>query len=179
MEEIAASPNDFIPDTQDSVLSAGTDRSFTGHYAPGETATGYAVMRKQFDALLVEKSIEYEIPLFQGWRAQGLLFDNGSACGVSGIDASGTPFVKKARVLIGCDGRNNLIGRTFGWVRGNRSLRKYAFQSYFENVPDLSNFGEIHLVPGGYVGIAPLSSTLANVALVVDESVHPGGNVNK
>jgi menaquinone-9 beta-reductase len=153
--------------------------SFTGHYSSGPSVTGYAVLRKQFDTLLVAKSQELAIPLFQGWRAQKLIFENDTVAGVSGTDPSGEPFVKKARIVIGCDGRNNLIGRTFGWVKGIPSLRKYAFQSHFEKVPDLSNFGEVHMISGGYVGIAPLSSSLANVALVIDESVYPGGDANK
>jgi flavin-dependent dehydrogenase len=99
--------------------------------------------------------------------------------GVSGIDSTGVPFEKRARIVIGADGRNNLIGRTFGWIRGIRSLRKYAFQTYFENLPDLSHFGEVHIIPDGYVGIAPLSDGLANVAVVMDESVYPGGNADK
>lgn len=153
--------------------------SFTGNYSSKQNATGYAVMRKDLDALLVKKSEDYGILLHQGWKAQKLLFENGFVAGVSGTDSNGILFEKRARIVIGADGRNNLIGRTFGWVRGIRSLRKYAFQSYFENLPDLSHFGEVHIVPGGYVGIAPLSDSLANVALVIDESIYPPAGVDR
>jgi menaquinone-9 beta-reductase len=153
--------------------------SFTGHYSSNENATGYAVMRKEFDNFLIAKSREYEIQLLEGWRAQKLLFSDGVVTGVAGIDPSGASFEKNARVVIGADGRNNLIGRTFGWVRGIPSLRKYAFQSYFDHIPDLSNFGEVHIIDGGYVGIAPLNSSLGNVALVIDETYYPTGNINK
>jgi menaquinone-9 beta-reductase len=153
--------------------------SFTGHYSSNENVTGYAVMRKEFDNFLIGKSRQYPIQLLQGWRPQKLLFSEGVVTGVSGTDPAGEPFEKRARVIIGADGRNNLIGRTFGWVRGIPSLRKYAFQSYFDQVPDLSNFGEVHIIDGGYVGIAPLNSTLGNIALVIDESVYPNGDFNK
>jgi flavin-dependent dehydrogenase len=145
--------------------------SFTGHYS-SEDATGYAVMRKEFDNFLIAKSREYEIQLLEGWRAQKLLFSDGVVIGVAGIDPSGASFEKKARVVIGADGRNNLIGRTFGWVRGIPSLRKYAFQSYFDHLPDLSNFGEVHIIDGGYVGIAPLNSSLEMSRSSADPSIN-------
>jgi flavin-dependent dehydrogenase len=152
--------------------------SFTGHYANHRECSGYAVMRRNFDQLLVSQAREAGIGIHEGWRAERLLFENEMACGVAGLDARRQPFEKRARILIGADGRNNLIGRTFGWVRGIRSLRKYAFQTYYEGLPDLTHLGEMHMVRDGYIGIAPLNSTLANVALVIDERAYPGGDAD-
>lgn len=152
-------------------------RSFTGHYV--NNSMGYAVTRKDFDALLVSKTREAGIAISEGFRAEKLVFDGQRAIGIFGTTSEGRSFLKKGRVLIGADGRNNLIGRTFGWMRGIPELRKYTFQAYFDNVPGLSNFGEVHLVQDGYVGIAPLTGSLANVALVVDESAFPGGDADR
>jgi flavin-dependent dehydrogenase len=115
------------------------------------------------------------IRLQQGFRVERLLFDSDRAVGIEGKDSSGVIVQKHARILIGADGRNNLIGRTFGWMKAIRSFRKYAFLTYFENVDDLQNYGEIHLVKNGYVGVAPLNSNLANIALVIDEKFCPDG----
>ena len=154
-------------------------RSFTGRYTNCKESSGYAVMRRSFDQLLVTQARNANIVIHEGWRAERLLFDGVGVCGVAGRDVENRRFDKRARILIGADGRNNLVGRTFGWIRGIRSLRKYAFQTYYEGVPALSHFGEVHMVRDGYVGIAPLNAQLANVALVVDEKAFPGGDTDR
>ncbi|HSP07336.1 MAG TPA: NAD(P)/FAD-dependent oxidoreductase [Acidobacteriota bacterium] len=153
-------------------------RSFTGHYANHKEHSGFAVMRRSFDQLLVTQARAAGIQICEGWKAERLVFDGADVCGAAGRDAEHRPFEKRARIVIGADGRNNLIGRTFGWIRGIRSLRKYAYQTYYE-VPDLSHFGEVHMVREGYVGIAPLNEKLANVALVIDEKGYPGGDADR
>ena len=153
-------------------------RSFTGHYRSFRGESGYAVMREAFDTLLVGHARKTGIRIHEAHRAQHLIFNNNHVKGICGTNSDGEPFEIYGKVVIGADGRNNLIGRTFGWVRGMRNLRKYAFQTYYEGIPDLSTFGEVHLVRGGYVGIAPLNEKLANVALVVDEKDYPGGDAD-
>jgi menaquinone-9 beta-reductase len=153
-------------------------RSFTGNYYSHGEDRGFAVMRKDFDALMIRKAREAGVQLREGHRAERLLFDGDRVDGVSGTTSDGNGFTKRARIVIGADGRNNLIGRTFGWMKGIRKLRKYAFVTYFQNLPGLDHYGEIHLVPNGYIGIAPLLPDLANVALVVDESVRPSNDSN-
>lgn len=148
-------------------------KSFTGHYYPAGTARGYAIERKQFDTLLVAEARKAGVHICEGYSARKLLFNSDRVSGVEGVDSKGNHFERHARLMIGADGRNNLIGRTFGWMQGDRKLRKYAFMQYFENVQALSNFGEVHLVRDGYIGIAPLNESLANVALVIDESAYP------
>ena len=54
--------------------------SFTGNYSSKQNAIGYAVMRKDLDALLVKKSEDYGILLHQGWKAQKLLFERRICC---------------------------------------------------------------------------------------------------
>src|SRR3990172_207962 len=160
-------------------ISDREGKSFTGRYSPrGQQKNGYAIERKKFDAFLVANARKKGIQIQEGHCAKQLLFDGDRAVGVTGTDPEGKPFEKRAKLLIGADGRNNLIGRTFGWIRGIRNLRKYAFVSYFENVPELDHYGEVHLVRDGYVGIAPINPTLANVALVIDEKSCPRADSN-
>jgi menaquinone-9 beta-reductase len=150
-------------------------RSFSGTYQQGQ---GYAIQRKDFDAILVSVIRQQGIQLYEGFRAERLLIEDDRALGVRGTDSAGNVVEKRARILIGADGRNNLIGRTFGWMKTIRKLRKYAFLSYFDDVADLQNYGEIHLVNDGYIGVAPLTKNLANVALVVDETACPPGTAD-
>src|SRR5262245_14287224 len=152
--------------------------SFTGRYRPDREVCGYAVMREGFDTLLVRQARGVGIRIYEGVRAERLLFDNNQVVGVRATDSEGRQFDFTGSMLIGADGRNNLIGRTFNWVREIHGFRKYAFQTYYQGLPNLSNYGEVHLVRGGYIGIAPLSEVLANVALVIDEKEYPGGDVD-
>src|SRR5262249_4183669 len=151
--------------------------SFAGRYLGGQT--GYAIMRREFDMLMVSAGRKAGINIREGVRADRLLLEGERVIGIAGQDSEGRAVRQSARVVIGADGRNNLIGRTFGWMSDIPDLRKYAFQAYFENLPGLEHFGEVHIVPGGYVGIAPLGDALANVALVVDEKAYPPGWVLK
>lgn len=152
--------------------------SFTGRYRPDREICGYAVTREGFDTLLVRQARGEGIRIYEGLRAERLMFEGTQVVGVRGTDNEGKQFEITGTVVIGADGRNNLIGRTFSWIREFPGFKKYAFQTYYEGLPNLSNYGEVHLVRGGYIGIAPLSEVLANVALVIDEKEHPGGDVN-
>jgi flavin-dependent dehydrogenase len=147
--------------------------TFCGRY---RDAKGYAIQRKDFDSLLVSRLKSEDITLHEGFRASELIQSNGYVIGVRGTDSNGVAVEKKARIIIGADGRNNLIGRTFGWMDYIPGLRKYAFLTYFDHVLDLQNYGEIHLIKDGYIGVAPLGNGLANVALVVDEKNRPAGD---
>ena len=154
-------------------ISDSQGKSFVGRYGPDQQRNGYAIQRKDFDSLLVKQARRCGIVISEGYKAERLLFESGVVAGISGVTSQGSRFEKRARVIVGADGRNNLIGRTFGWMKGIRGLRKYAFVAYFDNIPGLDHFGEIHAVQDGYVGIAPLNASLGNVALVVDESALP------
>jgi len=156
-------------------LSDHQGREFIGHYLPAGT-TGYAILRKNFDALLVNLARSSGVQILEGYQATKLIIENGDAIGVSGLAPDGTSFEKFAEMIVGADGRNNLIGRTFGWMHTWKHLRKHAYMTYFQPLPDLIDCGEIHLVEHGYIGIAPIDSTLANVALVIDEKYCPAAD---
>lgn len=149
---------------------------FTGHYLPRDVSRGYAILRERLDHYLVSHARTSGVEVLEGHRVERLLMSGGRITGVAGVDSRGERFVRGARFFVGADGRNNLIGRTFGWVKGLRRLRKYVFLSYFEPLPQLDHFGEIHLVQNGYIGVAPITSSLANVALVIDEAAYPSAS---
>ena len=151
-------------------ITDSSGNQFQGTYSEG---CGYAVQRKDFDALLVSVMKEKGILLHEGFRASELLMENRRVVGVRGMNSEGDIVEKRARVTVGADGRNNLIGRTFGWMEGIPNLRKYAYITYFDGIRGLDHYGEIHLIPHGYVGVAPLRDDLANIALVIDEKFLP------
>jgi flavin-dependent dehydrogenase len=87
---------------------------------------------------------------------------------VSGVAVDGGRSARtiNARVVIAADGRHSAVAFGLHLARHPRRPRRWAIGAYFENVTRLSGFGEMHVRPGTYVGLAPIPGGLANVCLV-------------
>src|SRR6266446_4332024 len=72
----------------------------------------------------------------------------------------------RARVVIAADGRHSTLAFALGLARHPEHPRRWAIGAYFENVAQLSPFGEMHVRRGGYIGVAPVPGGLTNVCLV-------------
>jgi flavin-dependent dehydrogenase len=70
--------------------------------------------------------------------------------------------------VIAADGRRSRVALGAGLLRHPRRPRRWAIGAYFAGVAGLSPFGEMHVRPGRYIGVAPLPSGDANVCLVVE-----------
>src|SRR5262249_40463864 len=101
-------------------------------------------------------------------RGTGLAVDGGGIGGV-GVDKGGDAEVLHARLVVGAGGRRSRVARRLGLLREHPRLRKFAVRGYWEDVEGLGEHGEMHVVEGGYCGIAPLSRTAANLTFVLDE----------
>ena len=64
-------------------ISDRAGKSFAGHYASGR---GYAILRKQFDKLLVDQARRSGVTITEGLKAEKLILENGRVCGVSAIN---------------------------------------------------------------------------------------------
>jgi flavin-dependent dehydrogenase len=77
----------------------------------------------------------------------------------------------RARVVIAADGRHSTLAFGLGLARHPAHPRRWAIGAYFEGVSfangkEFSPFGEMHVRPGGYIGVAPVPGGLTNVCLV-------------
>jgi len=136
----------------------------------GERLPGFAVRRARLDAALLENARAAGVEVREATRATGVLREGGRAVGVALEDGSRLP----ARLLVGADGRQSLVARQLGLLRRPRYLRKFAVRGYWQYVAGLEARGEMHVAPGAYCGVAPLSATEANVAFVLDRRSMPG-----
>jgi flavin-dependent dehydrogenase len=84
------------------------------------------------------------------------------------VENGGGPQALPARVVVGADGRRSVVARRLGLLREHPRWRKFAVRGYWDGVHGLGEYGEMHVGGGGYCGIAPLSSRLANVTFVLD-----------
>jgi geranylgeranyl reductase family protein len=129
--------------------------------------TGAALTRRDIDSLLVEAAV-----------GAGATFETGvsviePACSadgsrVVGVRArrGGRDEVLPARIVIAADGRGSKLASALRLSRFAREPRRWAFGAYFSSVDGLTTRGEMHLRRDGYIGVAPLPGTLANVCVV-------------
>ncbi len=156
-------------------LVAPDATAFRGHY--GERA-GLAVRRLALDAVLLRAAAAAGAEVRQGWRVTRLVREGGAVVGVE-AEAGGEARVVRARFVAGADGRRSVVARGLGLLREHPSMRRFAVRGHWEGMQALEDLGEMHVAAGAYCGIAPLSTTLANVAFVVDrlEMAGAGGDL--
>ena len=146
-------------------LVAPDGTCFSGRYQ--SERPGFAVRRLRLDAALLAAARDAGARVVEGARVHGLLFDAGRVAGVE-VELGGEPRKVHARLVAGADGRRSVVARRLGLLEEDRRLRRFAVRGHWEATEGLSDFGEMHVVEGGYCGVAPLSATLANVAFVLD-----------
>lgn len=71
----------------------------------------------------------------------------------------------RPRLVLAADGVHSRVARALGVAR-RRGPRRIAFVTHFDRVADMSDLGEMHVGPTGYVGLAPVGGGVTNVALV-------------
>ncbi len=146
-------------------LTAPDGTSFRGSYRDG--ACGFAVRRERLDVSLLEAARRSGVEVREGARVTGLV---SCADGVGGVlvEERGEATRVMARLVVGADGRRSVVARRLGLLREHPWLRRFAVRGYWEGIEGLLDAGEMHVASQGYCGIAPLASSTANVAFVVD-----------
>src|SRR6185503_8471347 len=64
------------------------------------------------------------------------------------------------------DGRHSRLAFGLGLSRFATRPRRWAYGAYYAGVTALSPYGEMHVRPDGYIGIAPMPGGIANVCVV-------------
>ena len=135
---------------------------------------GRALVRRELDWSLLQHATAAGAE-FEPWTTvRRAVVDDGVAGGVSGVIVNGgigggiglDALTIPARVVIAADGRHSTLAFGLGLARHPEHPRRWAIGAYFENVGQLSSFGEMHVRRGGYIGVAPIPGGLANVCLV-------------
>lgn len=155
-------------------LTSPDGTCFRGFYR-GIPDAGLAARRRDLDFCLLAAARRAGAEVREGARASALIRRDGRVTGVLTSSGAGETPVE-ARLVVAADGRRSMVARQLGLLREHRRLRKYAVRGYWSNVEGLGEHGEMHVVAGGYCGIAPLGPTEANVTFVVDRAaMHASG----
>jgi flavin-dependent dehydrogenase len=148
------------------VSPAGT--AFRGLYRRRDDDLGFAVRRDRFDHVLLEHARRAGVEVREGTRATAVEWSAGEGAHELAIANGAGPERIGARLVVGADGRRSVVARSLGLLREHRRLRKFAVRGHWRGMQGLDDCGEMHVVAGGYCGIAPLGDGLANVAFVLD-----------
>ncbi len=136
-----------------------------------ERNVGWILDRTRFDAHLAAQASAAGAELLVGTEASGMVRDSDGRWVVS-VRGPGGSTTYRARVVIGADGVETMVGRWAGLdtrvpARDMESCAQYVVQG-IEFDPDAIylQFGE-DIAPGGYAWIFPKSEGVANVGLGV------------
>jgi flavin-dependent dehydrogenase len=96
---------------------------------------------------------------------------------IGGRDDRGRDFTLRAPLVIGADGVHSTIARRLRLAVPSPRLRRIAIVAHMRGVAGMGAYGEMHVSPLGYAGLAPHSADLANVSIVVpiEEGRRPAG----
>lgn len=133
------------------------------------SAHGLAVRRTRLDAVVLDRARLAGARVRERVRVRDLERDvAGRVTGVGVEDASGTR-VLRARLVIGADGLRSVVARRAALGRHGRWPRRIALVAHFAGVRHDAPVGDMHVLPSGYAGFAPVGGGLTNVALVIPE----------
>jgi len=154
--------------TPDGTTALGRFRAGTG-YAPPRPY-GFALPRTVFDGILVEAAVRAGAELREETTVEDLVREAGAVSGVRARSTGGaTREVLRARVVVGADGLRSVVARRLGHRRSGPP-RRIAYSAHAADVRGVTDVGEMHIGPDGYVGLGPIGNGETTVALVVPAS---------
>jgi flavin-dependent dehydrogenase len=141
-----------------------------GEYGPG--VHGLAIVRRELDASLLEEAAAAGAEIEQGVLVREPIVESpGGRTRVVGVRlARGSRSEDvHAPITIAADGRRSRLAFALGLARQPAHPRRWAIGAYFDGVPGPAGFGEMHIRPGRYIGVAPVPGGLTNACVVVAE----------
>lgn len=154
-------------------VSSPKGTTFHGMYRRSTHGMGLGIRRKELDAELLNAAIGKGVRVLEGTEA----FDGDGGPDQTAIvharaGRRGTSLSIHARRVIVADGRRSFLARKLGFLEASPSgahsgPKRYAVRAHCQGVDGLSSLAEMHVGRGGYCGIAPLSSSAANVCYVL------------
>lgn len=131
---------------------------------------GASLPRQQMDLALVHAAVAAGVEFREAVAARAPVLRDSArgrvVAGVTCLSAGGALDEWLAPVTIAADGRRSTLAFALGLARHPRTPRRWAIGTCASGVHGLAPFGEMHIRPGHYIGIAPLPGGLANVCVV-------------
>ncbi len=155
---------------------------------------GLALPRAHFDALVLRAARRAGVEVREGVALEALTSEDGVVTGAV-LRPAGPPALpggsraegmgrhtERARVVVGADGLNSLVARRLGLARRLGPAR-VALVAHFAGVEGMSEYGEMFVGRGRYIGLAGLDpdgpGRLVNVAAVVARDAVRGAGLGR
>lgn len=134
---------------------------------------GLAMTRSRLDTMLLEAAV-----------AAGAQFEPRVAAVAPVMSSDGVQVVgvrtaageTRSRVVIAAEGRHSRLAAARGLSRFAAAPKRWAFGAYFAGVAGMTDRGEMHVRPDGYIGVAPLPGGIANVCVVREVGLRAPGS---
>ena len=150
------------------ILTGEDGATVEGRYPDGLVAR--AIRRSDFDLALIREAAAAGANVLDATVVIEPIVDTGaqrpSVAGLRVRTSSGATRELRGAVTIGADGRRSRIAFGLGLSRHPARPRRWAVGVYAARVDGMSQFGEMHVRRGCYLGVAPLPNGLTNVCLV-------------
>src|SRR5262249_41571066 len=134
---------------------------------------GASISRRDLDVMLLNAAIESGVRFECGVTVREPIVDDGGLVNGVHVVSNGHNCDMRARVVIAADGRGSRLASRLQLSSYARRPRRWAFGAYFTGVAGMMPRGEMHIRPGGYIGVAPLPDGLTNVSVVRDDANLP------
>jgi geranylgeranyl reductase family protein len=141
-------------------------RYLVEYRAADEAKRGLAIPRSELDLALLERARARGARVLEGFQAADVLMEQGAVQGVIGRDSAGRTVALRARLLVGADGARSVVANRLGLRRPARWPRRLGLATHLAGVPWRTDYGEMHVGPRGYVGVAPVGKDVVSVGLV-------------
>ena len=167
-------------DVLDEVIGAGAHRMdamvvhapagarFRADFAraePGRSVLGLS--RYRLDHILLERAKSAGADICERAQVRRVVQENGRVVGVEAI-IDGTRELIRASLVVAADGHNSVVSRDLDIDVSYRWPNKTGFIAHYRDVAGLDQFGEMHVAPHTYAGLALLEDGLTNVAVVAN-----------
>jgi flavin-dependent dehydrogenase len=132
---------------------------------PGHVALG--ITRHRLDHLLLQHAAAAGVEVRERAHVRDLVLEQGRVVGVE-VTSGGVREAIRAPIVIGADGHHSVVSRRLGLDVPVRWPRRTGLAAHFRGLGRLEEWGELHVAPGGYAGLALLEDGLATVTLVTN-----------
>lgn len=134
---------------------------------------GLSLPRAQLDAFLLDWAVKRGAVIESGFQVCDVDRKH-PLVGVTGR-RYGVEATRRARLVVGADGRASVVARRLGTVRPHPWLDKMALVGYVTHVEREAEWAEVFLGPDRYAILNPVAEGVTNVGVVVNRRDVPGG----
>lgn len=132
---------------------------------------GLSIRREVLDAVLIDRARAAGARVVEGIRATDVVRDSrGVARGVQVQDRDGSARTLDAGIIVGADGLRSVVARRLGLWRRARWPERISLVAHYVDVGDVTDYGEMHVEPDGFVGIAAVGDGVTTIAAVFPQS---------